>query len=317
MVKYFLLISYLLTISFVTAQDYKKMSDSYFTVGDSIRVDAKFVFDRLECDSLNIPIQSKSAVWIRDFLLEHPLIKVSLHCHTDTRGSLQKNQLRSERRVQSFFKWLTNSGVDPHRITATKGWGELRPIISEDSILQAMRNNRELVDSLHDINRRITVIIEEVQHELKCSYRYSSNPELIKFYDKGRSQIQKNDRFRLDFIQLEKPIYIDSIEFQKLADFLRCNPSIKFGISVHELLLKENRIMSNEETLIAAKVIIEILHDLFNISEDQLVPIGAGRTQPIIPKVILDQLNSDEEKQAYDKMNRRAELVVLQIGIER
>ena len=317
MIKYLLLINYLVFASWSFSQGYKSKSDSYFTVGDSIRVDVNFVFDRLRVDSLGNPVNSDNSIWVKEFLKDHPLIKVSIHCHTDSRGSVVKNQERSERRANSFKGWLVDKGIDPSRITDVKGWGEIRPIVKEDAIYSAFRENRNAVDSLHAINRRITVIIEEVQHVVSCSYRFAGNPELIQYYDKGRSHIEMNDRFRLDFIQPDSLDIINVIEYRKLAEFLRCNPSVKFGISVHELLLKEDRKMETEDTFNVAKEIIELLHGVYDISEDQLQPIGAGRMQPIIPKLVLDQLDSKEEKRAFDAINRRVELVVLEVGVSR
>lgn len=275
------------------------------------------MFDRLRVDSLGNPVSSENAIWVKDFLKEHPLIKVSIHCHTDSRGSVAKNQERSERRAVSFKDWLIGNGIDQRRISDVKGWGEIRPIITEDSIYSAFRENRNAVESLHAINRRITIKIEEVQHAVSCSYRFASTPELIQYYDKGRSHIEMNDRFRLDFIQPDNLDKVNVIEYRKLAEFLRCNPSVKFGISVHELLLKDDRKMETEDTFNAAKEIIQLLHGVYEITEDQLQPIGAGRMQPIIPKVVLDQLDSQEEKRVLDAINRRVELVVLEVGVSR
>lgn len=315
MLKYFLLINYLVIANLLYAQGYKTISDSYFTVGDSIRVDVNFIFDRLRVDSLGNPVSSTNALWIRDFLKEHPSIKVSIHCHTDSRGSVVKNQERSEARVNSFKGWLLDNGIDHKRITTVKGWGEIRPIIKEDSIYAAFRENRNMVDSLHAINRRITIKIEEVQHIVACSYRFAGAPNLLPYYNKGREHIEMNDRFRLDFIQPDSLENVNVIEYRKLAEFIRCNPSVKFGISVHELLLKEDRKMETKDTFNAAKEIVRLLHGVYEITEDQLQPIGAGRMQPIIPKVVLDQLDTYEEKHALDVINRRVELVVLEVGV--
>lgn len=66
-------------------------------------------------------------------LADNSLILVEIQGHTDSQGSDQNNQTLSEKRAWSVVDYLVrNFGVDRTRLTA-KGYGETRPIASNDT----------------------------------------------------------------------------------------------------------------------------------------------------------------------------------------
>jgi outer membrane protein OmpA-like peptidoglycan-associated protein len=74
-------------------------------------------------------------------------IAVEIQGHTDNVGSDASNQKLSEKRAYSVMNWLVQyGGVDPKRLTA-KGYGESRPIASNDT------------DEGRQLNRRTEFVI--------------------------------------------------------------------------------------------------------------------------------------------------------------
>jgi outer membrane protein OmpA-like peptidoglycan-associated protein len=61
--------------------------------------------------------------------------------HTDSDGTAEYNQVLSERRANAVRTALISYGVDPRRITAY-GYGETRPLVSNDTAYNKQRNRR-------------------------------------------------------------------------------------------------------------------------------------------------------------------------------
>ncbi len=72
---------------------------------------------------------------------EHPDIRVEIQGHTDNIGSDDFNMKLSEKRAQAVKDYLVKQGIDPSRLE-TKGFGESRPIDSNDTDLGRARNRR-------------------------------------------------------------------------------------------------------------------------------------------------------------------------------
>ncbi len=72
---------------------------------------------------------------------EHPEIRVEIQGHTDNIGSDEANMTLSERRAEAVKQYLVNRGIDAGRLD-TRGFGESRPIDSNDTDLGRARNRR-------------------------------------------------------------------------------------------------------------------------------------------------------------------------------
>jgi outer membrane protein OmpA-like peptidoglycan-associated protein len=66
---------------------------------------------------------------------------IELRGHTDNVGEDAANQQLSQARAKAVFIWLTNKGIQAHRITY-KGFGETQPIASNDTDAGRKQNRR-------------------------------------------------------------------------------------------------------------------------------------------------------------------------------
>lgn len=79
---------------------------------------------------------------VADFMAQYSNTVVEIQGHTDTRGAAQYNQTLSQRRADSVAKVLVGQlGVDASRVTA-KGYGETKPIDSDDTAEGRAANRR-------------------------------------------------------------------------------------------------------------------------------------------------------------------------------
>lgn len=75
-------------------------------------------------------------------LQRYPQLRVEVAGHTDSVGSEQYNQGLSERRARTVYNYLTNNGIDAGRLVGPVGYGELRPIDTNDTSEGRARNRR-------------------------------------------------------------------------------------------------------------------------------------------------------------------------------
>jgi len=68
-------------------------------------------------------------------------IVVEISGHTDSDGSIEVNQILSQKRAESVRLWLINNGISPERIIA-KGYGEDFPRVPNDSSANKKLNRR-------------------------------------------------------------------------------------------------------------------------------------------------------------------------------
>jgi OmpA-OmpF porin, OOP family len=74
-------------------------------------------------------------------LERHAGLEVEIAGHADSRGPEEYNQVLSERRAEAVRRYLEQKGIDPARMT-TRGYGEARPIRSNDTLLGQSDNRR-------------------------------------------------------------------------------------------------------------------------------------------------------------------------------
>lgn len=72
---------------------------------------------------------------------EYPECTILIEGHTDSKGSDVYNQTLSEKRAQSVKAWFLSSGINESKIS-TKGYGESKPVASNDTDEGRQKNRR-------------------------------------------------------------------------------------------------------------------------------------------------------------------------------
>jgi OmpA-OmpF porin, OOP family len=80
---------------------------------------------------------------VADMIQAKPTISIDVHGHTDNVGSHHHNQKLSEQRAAAVKKYLLSKGLDASKITS-KGFGETRPIVSNDDEKDGRELNRRV-----------------------------------------------------------------------------------------------------------------------------------------------------------------------------
>ncbi|WP_257386204.1 OmpA family protein [Tahibacter caeni] len=77
-----------------------------------------------------------------DVLQRNPNMRVEVVGHTDSVGTDEYNQGLSERRARIVYDYLTSHGIDASRLSGPIGYGESRPIDTNDTKEGRARNRR-------------------------------------------------------------------------------------------------------------------------------------------------------------------------------
>jgi len=74
-------------------------------------------------------------------LAKYPELRVEVAGHTDSKGKDDYNQNLSERRAKTVYDYLTSKGIDASRLVGPNGYGEARPIDTNETD-EGRANNR-------------------------------------------------------------------------------------------------------------------------------------------------------------------------------
>ena len=96
-----------------------------------------FDFDKYELKRESYPELNR----LTDFLNDYSQWKVEIMGHTDSKGTNEYNKILSEKRAQAVVDYLVSKGIDKSRII-TKGYGEERPVASNDTEEGREKNRR-------------------------------------------------------------------------------------------------------------------------------------------------------------------------------
>ena len=106
--------------------------------------DGKVIFNTIQFDynkaSLR-PSAKESIDRIAAMMSQQPNVKLSVEGHTDSDGSNEANQSLSERRAEAVKMALVEQGIAEDRL-AIKGWGEEKPLETDDSPEAKQQNRR-------------------------------------------------------------------------------------------------------------------------------------------------------------------------------
>ena len=113
-----------------------KVVDEYGCI-KLIRLHVRFAYDKYDITK-EYASQIQKAV---DFQQENSSFTISVDGHTDSDGSVAYNQGLSERRANAVKQRLNELGVEDEKIVA-KGYGELKPVVPNDSDKNKAMNRR-------------------------------------------------------------------------------------------------------------------------------------------------------------------------------
>ncbi len=89
---------------------------------------------------------------IYELLKGNKELKIQINGHTDNIGNEKFNKVLSRKRAKSVEQYLLGYGIDPRRLTS-KGYGEERPLVSNDNEIGGREINRrteiEIIGVLH------------------------------------------------------------------------------------------------------------------------------------------------------------------------
>lgn len=79
---------------------------------------------------------------ISGILMAYPGLQLEVEGHTDSTGTDEYNQRLSERRAQSVQSYLVEQGIAPDDILAVRGFGESKPVATNDNSAGRQQNRR-------------------------------------------------------------------------------------------------------------------------------------------------------------------------------
>lgn len=97
-----------------------------------------FAFDKSDLTPESIAILDQAV----EVLNRYPNLKVEVAGHTDAIGTDQYNQGLSERRAKVVYNYLTGKGIAADRLAGPNGYGEGKPIDTNDTAEGRARNRR-------------------------------------------------------------------------------------------------------------------------------------------------------------------------------
>ncbi|MGE5278533.1 MAG: OmpA family protein, partial [Acidobacteriota bacterium] len=105
---------------------------------DRLAIHVNFDFDKSQIRKGDLGELQKAL----EFVKKYPGAAVSVEGHTDSRGSDQYNQALSERRAEAVKKYLLDHGAVKSDKIRSRGFGESRPIASNDTAEGQAQNRR-------------------------------------------------------------------------------------------------------------------------------------------------------------------------------
>jgi outer membrane protein OmpA-like peptidoglycan-associated protein/tetratricopeptide (TPR) repeat protein len=132
---------------FTTKQEFKTVAVPVKPIEvKKLKVGTAYTIHDINFASNSAVIEPESMVVLEEFaayLKEHPTVKIEIHGHTDNVGDDGKNMALSNERAYAVYEALTvKFGVPRSQITASKGYGETRPLETNDTELGRTINRR-------------------------------------------------------------------------------------------------------------------------------------------------------------------------------
>lgn len=122
---------------------------------DKARVGSKMVLKNIFFDTGSSGLRTESLgelEVIKNQLEDAPNLKVQINGHTDNVGNAVYNKVLSKKRAQAVIDYLISHGIEASRLQA-KGYGEERPLVSNDDEMDGREINRRTEFEIIDIGQ--------------------------------------------------------------------------------------------------------------------------------------------------------------------
>ena len=230
---------------------------------------------RFEIDQDDIQREEREKLaTVGAFLTRYPDSIALIEGHTDNVGAPEYNMALSRRRAESVVNYLVeNQRIAPARLTAV-GYGDTRPLVSNDSELGKRMNRRidAVITCATDI-AGLTVLQPRVTMALQIEF------------DQNNADL--------------KPEY--GADLAKVASFMKANPLIHATVEGHTGNLQATPDLAMEISRQRAQNVVNALVDDFGIARSRLAAEGFGETRRIA-------YNSSLEGQ---QENRRVNIILI------
>jgi outer membrane protein OmpA-like peptidoglycan-associated protein len=111
---------------------------------EELTADTRMVFNNITFETNSAELNTESYAELNRLLGlmgRNPELKIEISAHTDDVGSNEYNSRLSDRRAASVVNFLTNNNIAKNRVLS-KGYGELRPLVPNDSDENRAKNRR-------------------------------------------------------------------------------------------------------------------------------------------------------------------------------
>jgi outer membrane protein OmpA-like peptidoglycan-associated protein len=111
---------------------------------DLLTVETKMVFNNITFETNSAELNTESYAELNrllSFMERNPELKIEISAHTDDVGSNEYNFRLSDKRAESVVKFLVSNNVSKSRVQS-KGYGELQPLVPNDSDENKAKNRR-------------------------------------------------------------------------------------------------------------------------------------------------------------------------------
>lgn len=108
-----------------------------------VELGRKLILEHLlfDVNSYELPEDVKELNILSDFMYTRPELSIMIEGHTDNIGTLESNQILSEKRAEKVKQYLIQKGISADRIK-TIGFGELKPLASNATAFGRQLNRR-------------------------------------------------------------------------------------------------------------------------------------------------------------------------------
>jgi outer membrane protein OmpA-like peptidoglycan-associated protein len=111
---------------------------------DLLTTETKMIFNNITFETNSAELNTESYAELNrllSFMERNPELKIEISAHTDDVGSNEYNFRLSDKRAESVVKFLVSNNIVKNRVQS-KGYGELQPLVPNDSDENRAKNRR-------------------------------------------------------------------------------------------------------------------------------------------------------------------------------